>query len=111
MIGGGETVTLLTADTSTDRYGSATHDWSDPTESPLHGCLFAPQSSSEDNDGRTAGVMRGTLYTPPGSSIARGQRVVIRSDTWEIDGDPMEWSAPFARGVGGLEVPVRKVEG
>lgn len=112
MLGAGETFTILTPDTTTNRYGRTTTDpdWSGATETAVVG-LFAPQSSLEDNDGRSAVTSEARLYLPAGTAITAACRVEVRGDTYEVIGDPAVWSDPFGGSVEGVDVQVRKVVG
>lgn len=109
----GESVTILTPATTTNRYGRTTvdPDWGNATSTVVEGCLFAPTSTSEDNDGRTAVVTGARLYLPTGTAITAADRVTIRGTTYELDGDPSVWADPFGQGLDGIEAPVRKVTG
>lgn len=109
----GETVTVLTAAFIENRYGRyiVDPDWGNATETDVPGCLFAPQSTSEDNDGRTAVLVGARLYLPAGTILGSTDRVVIRGATYELDGEPSIWADPFGSGLDGIEAQVRKVEG
>ena len=109
----GESVTIYTPDTGTNRYGRTTVDgtWASPTETVVTGCLFAPQSTSEDNDGRTAVLIGARLYLPTGTTITAADRVLIRGTVYELDGEPSVWQDPYGGDLEGIEAPVRKVTG
>lgn len=112
MLGAGETITILTPDTTTNRYGRTTTDpdWSGATETTAVG-LFAPQSSLEDNDGRAAVSTEARIYLPAGTTITAACRVEARGDTYEVIGDPSVWADPFGGNVDGIEIQIRKVAG
>lgn len=109
----GETVTVLTPAVIENRYGRSTvdPDWSHAVQATVDGCLFAPQSTSEDNDGRTAVLSDARLYLPAGTEVTAGCRVVIRGEQYEFDGSPSVWADPFGQGLDGIEAQVRKVDG
>lgn len=108
---GGETVTIKRPASTTNRYGSSQTNWASTTDTTVSGCLFAPQSTSEDNDGRTATIVGARLFMPAGTDVESSDRIVIRTETYEVDGDPHVWTDPTGSGVSGVEVPLRKVEG
>lgn len=90
----GETVTVLSAGTTTDPYsGETTEDWSAPTErtattiAPLE-----PRPSSEPvQDARNAVVSGWTLYLPAGDPITARNRVRVRGEVYPVQGEPADW--------------------
>lgn len=113
LLGAGETVTVLTCSTTTDRYGNTVDTWSDPAEFNIDGCLFAPGASQELLDARQGTSSQAVLYVPanPGVTIDARSRFTIRGGTWEADGVPDDWRDPFGGQTGGLAVSVRRVAG
>ena len=114
MLGlGGESVTVLTPATVTNRYGRTTVEptWDDPAATAVAGCLFAPQSTSEDHDGRTTVLVGARLYMPTGTAVAAADRIVIRGVTYEVDGEPSVWVDPSGGDLDGIEVQLKKVDG
>lgn len=108
----GETVTVLTAGTTTDRYGNEVPDWGNATSTLVPGCGVAPRSSSELNDPSRAAVIVGlTVYLPPGSVVSARDRMVVRGGTYEVVGEPGDWRSPFTGEAFGLEVALQRVEG
>lgn len=102
-----ETITIVTCATTTDRYGTVVDDWTDTTSVDVTG-RFAPGSTSEDRDGRSATVETATVYLPTGTAVTAANRLVIRGRTYLVDGVPADW-----RGItrGGIAVPVKEVAG
>ncbi|HMV73262.1 MAG TPA: head-tail adaptor protein [Microthrixaceae bacterium] len=103
-----ETVTILTCTTTTDRYGGAVDDWTDPIETDVPGARFAPGSTSEDLDGRAATTQTGTVYLPPDTAVTAADRIRVRGVVYVVDGVPADWQGTR---VGGLAVNVKEVTG
>jgi hypothetical protein len=107
----GETVTIRRPDATSDRYGNAGPDWSSVTDTAVAGVAVAPRLEGEDRTLGRQGVVVGlTLYLPPGSDIAATDRVVVRGDVYEVDGEPGDWRSPHSTAKG-IEVAVRRVAG
>lgn len=107
----GETITVVRPATTTDRYGNAISDWTSATRTDIDGCAVAPRSSSEDNIGRQAVIVGLTVYAPAGADIRPTDRLEVRGDDYEVDGDVGDWRNPFTGSRPGLEVPVKRVAG
>ena len=91
-----ETVTVLTAGTSTDPYSAASaEDWTTPTERDV--VLVAPPeprpSQEPVQDARNAVTAGWTLYFPPGDPITRSDRVRVRGEVYPVQGQPADWGA------------------
>lgn len=94
-----QSVTRIRAGTTTSR-GSVIPDWSESKVSKLviTGCSVQPASTSLSMDGRVLGISEGmTAYLPEGSDVKAGDRIVFNGETFEINGDPKIWDAPFTR--------------
>lgn len=118
----GETVTRIRAGASTenDRYGNPIPG--EPAETTLRGAFFAPGGTQEPVEagrtqepveaGRTAVITEPEIYFP-GSwpDIQPDDRLRIRGDVYEVTGDPADWKSPWASGLGGLAIRLRKVDG
>lgn len=107
----GEQVTVLTATTTADRHGNVVRVWTDPESSTVCKAGVAPVSSSEDNDGRTEVASQLDVYLPADVIVDPFDRMVIRSETWEVVGDPAVWRSPLSGWRPGSVVRVRKVDG
>lgn len=110
----GETVTRLRAGTVTDPYsGEETgQDWDAATSLEIEGCAFNPGLSSEPlQDARNAVLTRPEVYAPAGSDILAGDRLVVRGDTYSVEGRPQDWRSPFTGWEPGLVVALELVEG
>lgn len=114
MFAHGETVTRLRGTTTTDPYsGQSTQiDWTTPDSLDIDGCAFNPGESSEPlQTARNAVLTRPEVYAPPESDILAGDRLVVRGDTYEVQGHPQDWRSPFTGWRPGLVVPLERVEG
>jgi hypothetical protein len=104
-----ETVTILRPGTPTqDRYGN---DVPGPdVRTDVDGCLVAPRLAGDVAQAGRQGVIVGTtVYFPKGTEVRSTDRLEVRGETHEIDGDPGWWNgAPGHRDV---EVATRRVEG
>lgn len=80
--------------------GSIIFDWSAEavTELTIKGCSIQPASTSLSQDGRVLAISEQmTAYLPEGSDVRAGDRIVFEGNTFEINGDPKAWAAPFSR--------------
>lgn len=92
-----ETVTVKRPSYRESR-GSKVADWTNPVSHEIRGCWFdAPSSAMDYNDASTPITYRATLYLPPGSDIAAGDKVVANEKEWRIDGEPNVLKSPFGR--------------
>lgn len=95
----GDTITIVRADTTTDSYGNRVRDWDDTTETtvPAH---VQPASASEDRGAREReqAVSGYVVWVDTGTDVQAADRVVWAGRTFDVDGDPSVWSAPFVGG-------------
>lgn len=108
----GETVTVLArTQTGVDRYGKPVYGWPGPGVE-VAGCAVAPRSSEEPTEvGRQAVITGLQVYLPPGTEIAPSDRLVVRGETFEVEGDAGEWRNPYSDVWRGVEVACSRVEG
>lgn len=112
MFAHGETVTRLRGAKITDRYGNETTSWASPTSLTIPGCGFNPGGSIEPTqDGRNAVITRPEVYAPADADVDAGDRIVVRGDTYEVDGKPAEWRSPFTGWAPGMVIALKEVEG
>ena len=94
-----QSITRVRPGTKTVR-GSVVPDW-DPQKvnsKAIAGCSIQPASTSLSQDGRVLGINDGmTVYCPEGSDVQAGDHIVANGQTYEIKGEPREWTAPFTR--------------
>lgn len=108
----GETVTRLRAPLVEDRYGSEVRDWDNATESAVTGCIVAPRHEGEDHeDGRQGVIVGFTVYAPAGADILATDRLTIRGDDHEVDGEPGAWVNPWTEITEGIEIHAGRVDG
>jgi len=111
MFNQGITVTVIrpTRDRHGDRTAVATHtvDW----------CAFAPTNgtvggSQELVDRRATVITDNQLYAPMGADIRAADKVRMpNGTTWNVDGDPGEWTNPWTGEQLGIVVPITRVTG
>jgi len=94
-----QSITRVRPATKTVR-GSTVPDW-DPQKAnskTIAGCSIQPTSTSLSQDGRVLGISDGmTVYCPEGSDVQAGDHIVANGQTYEIQGEPKVWTAPFTR--------------
>lgn len=93
-----ESVTVLRPGTKTLR-GTEVPDWDNAERITVNGCSLQPASSStRDGEARVnATNVSARLFLPPGSDIARGDRVEARGCVWRVSGVPLEHRSPTGR--------------
>lgn len=107
-----ESITRLRAGTTTNRVGATVPDWSDPAELVITGCAVAPRDAEEDHGGGRQAVIIGfNIYAPAGTVVEPTDRLVVRGDTHEVDGEPGSWVNPWTDVEEGVEIRTRRVEG
>jgi len=111
----GETVTVLRATYELDPISgepSGNPDWSNPTSTDYTGCAVGMGPTGEQyNVGFTATDISQTVYMPyEDIDIASTDRVVVRGITYEVLGQPFQWSSPFTGTFAGTEVYLRTVQ-
>lgn len=110
----GETVTRLRGTPVVDRYsGEQTGiSWANPDALEIPGCGFNPGGSSEPTqDGRNAVITRPEVYAPSDADVQSGDRLVVRGDTFEVDGKPAAWISPFTGWAPGTVIALKEVQG
>jgi len=96
---------------TTDPYSAESTgiDWSAPLEIQFLGA-FAPSGSTEPVElGRDSVVTKPAVYAPFGVDVLAGDRIVVRSRVWEVDGDPAQWRMPGWDA--GVEIKLQAVAG
>jgi len=89
-----ESVIRLRAGTITER-GSEIPDWSNPAQAIIDGCLVQPASTTLTQDGRIEGISEGlTVYFPPGTDVASGDRIAYDGQVYIIAGEIKKWKSP-----------------
>lgn len=93
-----QTIKIIRPGTKTER-GSVVPDWEHASEPVIiSGCSVQPASTSLSLDGRVFGTSDGwTAYLPEGTDVRAGDHIVFEGNTYEIQGEPRVWTAPFTR--------------
>lgn len=108
----GESITRLRAGETTNRVGAIVPDWSDPAELAIPGCAVAPRDAEEDHGGGRQAVIIGfNVYAPAGTVVLPTDRLHIRGDDFEVDGEPGVWVNPWTGIEAGVEIRTKRVEG
>lgn len=106
----GETITRLRQEeTGRDRYDEPIHD---EVETPIEGAFFAPGGTSEPTVlGAAPVVSEPTCYwRRQWPDIVDTDRLVVRGQTYTVEGFPADWRSPNGTGMGGLVVSLRRVK-
>lgn len=110
----GETIVRLRAPVleERDRYGGAVRDWDNAVRVEIDGCAVSPRFTPEDTANGRQGVIIGlTIYAPPAADVVPTDRIVVRGDTYDIDGQPGDWTNPYDGRSRGVEFALKRVEG
>jgi hypothetical protein len=112
--GSGETATRLRAALVLDGYSNepTQRNWNDVTEVTIPGVAFNPGSSNEPSEvGRNAVITQPEVYAPFDADVLAGDRLVVRGDTYEVDGNPAAWRSPFTGWEPGLVIKLKTCPG
>lgn len=105
-----QTVTVLRAASTADRYGDLTTDWSSPGQIDVGNCRVLPMAGAEVIVDRDQIVRRWLLFAPPSADIIETDRVRVNGRDYEIDGTVRRWLSPSGR-LAHLEADLKLVEG
>lgn len=70
-----------------------------------------PRGSSETIDASNTVIVGLELLVPPGTDLVPTDKVRVRGDVYDVDGDVGEWTSPLTGTSAGLQVALKKVEG
>jgi hypothetical protein len=107
-----QSIVVLRAPASTDRYGNSKPDWSAPARTPVDGVNVQPQGgSSEDTDDKQVTVTGWRLFTPRGMDLdlRETDRVEFDGMVLQVVGKVARWPAPGG-GVHHIEADLREVD-
>lgn len=110
----GEPVTRLRAAEILDPYskGPVDLDWENPRELVAPTCaVWQEQSNEPDEVGREQVITVTKVAFPAGFDIAAADRFVARGETYQVHGDPFDWTSPFSGWRPGVVATGRKVDG
>lgn len=107
-----DTVTVVRAPLTADRYGGQIRDWTAATRTDYPGVCVQPVSSTEDVRDRELLIGKYTLFTSRGQDIdlLATDRIEWNGLTLQVDGDPNRWPAPGG-GVHHVEASLKGVIG
>lgn len=66
-------------------------------EEPLPGCSLQRESTDEDTDDKAQAETMANLYAPAGTDLSSVDAVIHDGVTYEVHGDPADWSSPTGR--------------
>jgi hypothetical protein len=97
--------------TGEDSHGNEVESWGDPvTLSGVYG--FDPGSSSEPRiPGQDRVIVEPTLYGPYDMPVESDDRVVVRGDTYEVEGFVRRWKHMRSGRLAGAVATLRRVSG
>lgn len=110
----GETVTRLRAAAALDPYSNEATvlDWDDADELDIDGVAVEPVSVSEQVDDSGARlVIDARLYVPYQADVHPLDRLVVRSETFTVEGARLDWRNPYSGDTPGSVIEVRRVAG
>ncbi len=114
MFAFGETVTRLRATPILDPYSNEVTgtDWATPDELDIAHVAVEPRPSSEPvQDARNAVVSGYTLYPPYACDISPADRVRVRGEVFQVEGDRADWRSPYTGWTPGSVVQTKRVDG
>lgn len=103
-----DTVTVLAAGTSTDRYGQEALDWSAAT-SVTTPAWVGGQNTTEVTTAGDRILTRLACIVPADVTVTAQSRIVWRANTYDIDGEPLPMSRRGA--LHHYEMTLTRVEG
>ena len=108
-----ETITILTAATTTDAYGNTVADWTSPA-SRTAAAYVRPVATADEHtdDRRDVSDRRWQVHTND-QAVTAFDRIVHDGVTYEVDGEPLIWkpgSVPGGR-LGFTKLLLRRVDG
>lgn len=114
----GEEVTVIRAARVVDPYSGETErlDWKQATETPYPHCGVEIRTTGDIRE-PTGDVLRAPLYAglrvfgPPDMDVNAEDRMRVRGEVWDVDGDVDFPVNPFTGWAPGCTVNLRRVEG
>lgn len=110
----GETVYVRAylGDVTEDAHGNTVESWAAEPGVAVEGCAFSPGESAEPVEAnRRAVVTTPQLFCPPDTVITSKDIVTVRDLTFQVVGDPADWTNPFTGWRPGVVVNLRRVSG
>jgi hypothetical protein len=92
----------------TDRYGDRVL----VSTFQLTRCIYAPRTSSEDDDRSTTVVADAELFVPAHAALQPSDEIELADGTtWEVNGRPEPWRSPFGGWAPGDVIPLNRTTG
>lgn len=110
----GETITRIRAAATLDPYSEEATglDWDAAIETDIPNVALEPRPSSEPvQDARNAVVSGYTIYARSGTDLKPIDRVRVRGEVYEIDGDTADWRNPYSGTRPGVVIQTKRVAG
>lgn len=110
----GETITRQRATAVLDPYSGEATDlsWDTPDELAVPNVAVEPLATFETQTAERSRVdLDLRLYLPYGADVKPLDRVVVRSATYEVQGERSDWHNPFTGSEPGSTVVCKRVEG
>lgn len=105
----GETVRLCSRTVNgTDAHGNDTYT---ETSTDIPGVPVWPRGSSEMVQGQDTTVVGLWALLPPGTDVMFVDRVIVRGQAYEVDGEPAVQSSPLTGTNAGVQVALKRVTG
>lgn len=112
---GGETVTVLRGAKIVDPFSgeeSDNLDWSEPEATPYEHCAVGPAVTDEPLDSNRVPVVDGlVVFGPFDMDVTARDRLLIKGEVYEVDGEPGFWKNPFNGRTPGCQIKAKKVSG
>src|SRR5690606_16290841 len=106
----GESVTVLRAGLKEDPFsGETSPDWENPVETVFSRAGVAPGVSDESwQVGRNPVDTVYTVFLPFGSDVTAQDRMLVRGELFEVNGDVADWRNPLTGTEFGTVVPLKR---
>lgn len=104
-----ETAVILRAPLVDGPYGNQQRDWDNATPTDSPGWGFAPRSQEGTTSDSPSVVVGLTGYGPSGADVLPTDRVEVRGQVYEVEGEVGVWRSPFTGWEPGVEVALKRV--
>lgn len=66
-----------------------------PTAETVTAIAVAPGASEENNEQQSTVRVDMTVYLPTGTVVETKAQMIVRGDTYQVEGEPADWRSPF----------------